>query len=65
MDEGIHPLFALEFILFTGAALGFGFYQLWSVRRALREDEEKERRRGAESTPPAGHAEGQHGPDHR
>lgn len=60
----INPLFALEFILFSGVALGFGFYQLWSVRRALREDEEKEQRVFA-SAAPARHAEGKHGADQR
>lgn len=62
MGEGFNPLFALEFVLFTGVALGFGFYQLWSVRRALREDEEKERRAAALAAA-AGHTEREHRPD--
>lgn len=28
----INPLFLLEFIVFSGAALAWGAYELWSVR---------------------------------
>lgn len=28
----INPLFLLEFVLFSGAALAWGAYELWTVR---------------------------------
>ncbi|NYH96404.1 hypothetical protein [Novosphingobium marinum] len=50
-------------IVFTGTvALGFGFYQLWSINREIRRDKEKKDRGSAGR---AGHAVGEHELDDR
>jgi hypothetical protein len=44
-----------ELVLVFGAVLGFGGWQLWSVRRALREDREKEKSSRSEAAAPDSH----------
>lgn len=49
--------FFIEFGLFAGAALGFGFYQLWWLRRdRLKREAEERAKKESEESP--GHAEG-------
>ena len=54
-------------ILFTAAvALGFGFYQLWSVNREIARDKEaKAREQNERESDPAGHPVGEHELDDR
>lgn len=55
--------FGLIEIIFTATvALGFGFYQLWSVNREIRRDKERAEK---DASGAAGHAIGEHELDDR
>jgi|GEM_PF-2369592 hypothetical protein len=38
----MHNLFLLELIIFSGSALAWGFWELWSTDRAIRKREADE-----------------------
>ncbi len=39
---GFHPLIVLELVLFSGAALGWGFWELHSTNKAIRKRKAQE-----------------------
>jgi len=39
---GFHPLIVLELVLFSGAALGWGLWELHSTNKAIRKREAEE-----------------------
>ncbi len=55
------PVFLLETFLFEGVALAFGIWQLWTV---WPKNTPKADPPSLPSDEGAGHAEGQHGPNH-
>ena len=58
--------FLIEGGLFGGAALAWGFWELWSLRRDKRKtQQEQDAKQNSLSTGPSGHAEGQHGAHER
>lgn len=61
--ESVSQNFGWIEIAFTAVvALGFGFYQLWSVNREIRADREAKER---DSAPRPGHPVGEHELDDR
>ncbi len=49
----MNKLFLLEFLIFDGAALTWGAYEIWSVRRSRWPDDPKERPDDAKEKMPA------------
>ena len=65
--EGMAENFGWIELVFTATlALGFGFYQLWSVNREIARDKEgKEQARRERESDAAGHPVGEHELDDR
>ena len=38
----MHSLFLLELVIFSGSALAWGFWELWSTNRAIKKREAEE-----------------------